>query len=151
MEAGRRTSPTVGATVGDAKDFRHFDYSTDSGQLQGIIAAACIRHGAVSPDTSILGTELCTVLGLSDTRKLQALLEEERAVSPVCTRGRGYFLADITTEEGRAEVRRCAETLKRRGARTIQTGRRLQRLIRDPLGQMCLEHGGGAGSGKEQH
>ena len=99
-----------------------------------------MSEGAKMSDETIL-----EALGMSQDkdarRHLQKMIREERLQSPIVTggKGRGYWLADPSTPQGRADIARCAATYARRGGNTMVTVHRLRRFLGVMPGQMGID------------
>ncbi|MBQ3374639.1 MAG: hypothetical protein IJG40_16055 [Oscillospiraceae bacterium] len=117
----------------------------DPPEKQEFIASILLARDATSADKPAPTPELIKAAGLSDSRALQALIEDERDRVPIVSGAKGgYWVADVNTPEGRADIARCATTLMRRGAKTIGTGRKLRRFLGVLPGQEVLGDSDGA-------
>ena len=131
----------------DIGEISYKDYTKNQSEKQvnyGPVAALLLREGATSEAEKMTAEEVKTMLGLSDVRRVQQMVEQEREIAAILTTSRnggGMWLADPGTEEGQRSISRCAQTILNRGARTIATGRRLKRLIKDLPGQYEIVEG----------
>ena len=124
---------------GEATNISVFDHNTNAEQKQGFIESLLLS-GA---ENAITAAELAKLAGLSDTRILARLIQEEREAGKIILstpnyRCPGYFLPD-SGEKGQREIAEYVRSMVSRATKILRSVRAAKAALEVIDGQQKIE------------